>query len=149
MSLNLVHNDNYTIRFIEGPVEFDQDVCETVQAAVRFTMDALNLPGHLFVTVLGANTMKFGEGEDECGFGLYHSGMQHVAICGGVKPDDVDCDKEEWSRQIFITVVHEIVHYWQELRGQLDGSDMVEILAEGKTDELMADAEAIGIVAHG
>ncbi|MEM6470824.1 MAG: hypothetical protein AAF802_14790 [Planctomycetota bacterium] len=140
MSFETIHTSSYSIRYVEGgPVETQADVWEAIHFAVDRAMTALELPGHLFVTVIGADT--FGSNPDDpndCGWALYHQGIQHIAVAGGNGPDELADDRAHWIEEIKVSTVHEVVHYWQELNGRLDGSERCENEAETKAREVLS-----------
>ncbi len=92
-------------------------------------MDHLELKGHLFVTVVGAVTLQTGPSDNDFGFALYHAGMHHVLICGQ-PPDEFKSDLDHWLNELKVATIHELVHYWQDLNGTLDGSQENEHQAE-------------------
>lgn len=133
------HYDNLTVRTIDGgPSEVQQDAWEAICRAADFAMRHLELPGHLFVTVIGADVLRTGSGEGDCGFAMYHSGIQHVAVCGGDGPDELKEDRQHWINEMKISTIHEVVHYWQELQGKLDGSEENEDEADAMSREIVA-----------
>ena len=139
--LRLERQPRYTIREVAGgPSEVQQDAWDAICSSVARAMDALDLRGHLFVTVIGADIIRTGYGDDECGFGLYHSGMQHVAVCGGDGPPDLKDDRAEWIRQIKLSTTHEIIHYYQELQCTLGDSEETELEAERMAEEIVAES---------
>lgn len=139
MKYKPVHTPKYSIRYIEGgPVETQQDVWDAICYAVEKAVDVLNVPGHLFVTVVGADT--FSSNPEDCGWAMYHQGIQHVAVAGGDGPPELANDREHWLEEVKVSTIHEVVHYWQELQGTLDGSDRCEDQADAKAREVLAAA---------
>ena len=87
------------------------------------------------MTVVGADTFTDSDG---VGIGLYHSGIQHIAIPGGDGFDEFVNDRENWVDEIRISTAHEVVHYWQDIEGRLNGSDECEDEAERIAKEIVA-----------
>ncbi len=85
---------------------------------------------HLFITIVGGESLG-GEG-----FGLYHSGMQHIAFAG-LYPEGVEgLDYEHWLSELRVCVAHEMIHYEQELAGTLEASEENELETERLAYEL-------------
>lgn len=136
MKFKPIHTPKYSIRYIEGgPIDTQQDVWDAICEAVDKAVEVLGVPGHLFVTVVGADTI--GSGPDHCGWAVYHQSIQHVAVAGGDGPLELANDREHWLEEVKVSTVHEVVHYWQELRGKLDGSEACEDEAEAKAREIL------------
>jgi len=127
-----------SIREIKGVTDVQCDAWKAIRAAAVFAMKHLELPGYLFVTVIGADTLHSGPEPDDCGFALYHSGIQHIAVAGGDGPDELKDDREHWLHELKVSTIHEVVHYWQELQGTLTGSDENEDEAEKMAYEIAA-----------
>lgn len=125
----ILHTQHYTIRTI-GNVQEDafKAVCEAVERAFNY----LRLPAHLFITAIDTTVIQVGDG---WGFGVYHEGMQTVAVSAGDEPDELT--RQEWLEQIKIGTIHEVVHYWQDINGVLDGSEESEKEAEELANSIM------------
>ena len=66
MKYEPIHTAKYSVRYVEGgPVGTQQDVWDAICYAVDKAVDVLNVPGHLFVTVVGADT--FSCDPEDCG----------------------------------------------------------------------------------
>ena len=140
MRFKPVHHERYSIRYVEGgPVETQDDVWDAICLAVEKAVTILDTPGHLFVTVIGADTFG-GDPDDpeDCGWAMYHSGIQHIAVAGGEGPPELAEDRDHWLEEIQVSTIHEVVHYWQELQGTLDGSEECEVQADAKAREILA-----------
>lgn len=122
------HNKKFSIRVInEGPAEADIRALVAIEAAVKEGMEKLNLPGHLFVTALYADSIA--TSEHDCGFACYWDGMQSVLIAAS-KPEEWPESHDDWLKSLRESVLHELVHYKQDLEGRLTGSPENEEEAE-------------------
>ena len=137
MGLKAIQTEKYTIRLARG--DHDHEVSRVdiiaVQAAVNHGMGSLKLDGHLFVTIIPGTSIQDGPEPEDHVFGLYHQGLQHIAVAG-ICPEDWPTG-EDWIDSLKITVLHEMVHYWQELNGKLDGTEENETEAEKLAMELL------------
>lgn len=149
MSLETIHTDKYTIRHLDGGFEVRAAHYKAIADTVHATIDEMNLPGHLFVTVVGGDSIQTGPEPDECGFALYMSGIRHVAVAG-VQPDEWnEPEHGEWVRELKLSTIHELVHYSQELDGTLEDSKENEKQTEARAIEILQaieeSATAVGI----
>ena len=136
--MRLLQTEKFTIKQSPGPSEVQCDAWEAICKTVGFVFRELTLPGHLFVTVVGCDTFGSNpEDPDDCGWGLYHQGIQHVAIAAGDGPDELKNDREQWVNEVRISTAHELVHYWQEINGKLDGSEDCEREADKESRRLI------------
>lgn len=134
MSKLIRHCHSFTLRLIEdGPAKADQDAVDAIQEAVSAAMLQLNTPGHLFVTVVSAWCIA--TSEEDYGFALYQQGLQTIAVAGA-RPDDWPDSHGEWLDELKRSTAHEVVHYWQDLNGTLDGSEENEAEAERLANEI-------------
>lgn len=123
--------DDFTIRVIDSEFgKVERDVIQSVIDMATEVFAKRNLPPHLFITIVAGESLG-GEG-----FGLYHSGMQHVAIAG-LYPEGIDgLDRHQWLDELRVSVAHELIHYEQELNGTLESSEANELLTERLAYEL-------------
>jgi hypothetical protein len=140
--MKLVHRTYYTMMAVErhGDV-VQEEVFDELLRATEFTFRELALTKHLFISALAAAWMEVGEAEDgePCfASGVYHRSLQSLAICAGPMPDDPHWEGNEskWRDWIISTLIHEIIHFWQDLNGTLGGPG-TEQIAEAKTEELV------------
>lgn len=136
----LARYDTFTVRTIDtGPLIVELDAFQAVCAAAETAMKALKLSGHLFISVVGSDVITSEGAEDECGFAVYIQQLQNVVICAGEVPEEMDGDRDHWLKELKVSTVHEIVHYWQELTGDLESlpPDELEEIAETKSREIV------------
>ena len=81
--------------------------------------ETLKLPPHLFVTVVGADAVLV---DDEHCHAVYMEGIKAIYVAGGSDNSDLG--------EIARSVIHECVHYLQEIEGRLTGSKENEEEAE-------------------
>lgn len=124
----LLQTDRYTIRGIN--TDDDKIAPETwsfITESVSLLYDEIvGTKDHLFITVVAAD--HFDDGEGNWGLGVYHEGIQHVAITG-LEPDlGDDVYEQPWRQILFATIAHEIIHFKQDLDGVLSeyGEDLEE-----------------------
>jgi hypothetical protein len=135
----VLHRPRFTVRTIPGNCQFSPGAFDAVVESVEFAMSRLDLHGHLFITVVGTEALRTGPGENDCGFGLYLSGLQAIAVCGSMTEQETDLN--HWMGEIKKTVIHEIVHYWQDLEGILDSSEENEAETDMMAAAIFADME--------
>ena len=137
-----IHTGKYTMRYIAtNHLVTQNDVWVAIKEALELAITALPTEGHLFVTVVACET--FSTAPDECGWAMYHQGIEHIAIAGGDGPDELKDDRQHWLNEIKVSTVHEVVHWWQDLNGTLDGSDRCEKEAEAMAREILDLAEPV------
>lgn len=120
-------NPRYTIRFIGNPNTFSEEL-EAIQEAVSITIQELKLTGHISITVVPSTTIGMDGGY---GFGCYLEGIQVIAM-GALMPENGEFTREQWLSELQTTAIHELVHYHQDINGQLY-SDESEYDAEELT----------------
>jgi len=130
-----------TIRKVEGNCPFTDGAFDAVCDVADFAFSHLEFEkaGHLFITVIGTVALRCGPNENDFGFGLYHSGMCHIAVCGSMPEEETD--KEHWLRELRKTVIHEIIHYKQDLDGTLGASEENEQEAEELSEMILVAFE--------
>ncbi|MEM9354633.1 MAG: hypothetical protein AAGB04_00335 [Pseudomonadota bacterium] len=130
MESKLIHQSlEFTARLV-GDSGDSGDAAWTVISAVEKAMHNRKLPGHLFVTIVASGLMVDEEGRP--GLGLYHSGIQHLAVCV-LMPEDFPGSHDEWLEEVRVSTIHEIVHYEQDLAGKMgpdEDLDAIESEAE-------------------
>lgn len=86
--------------------------------AAEYCIEKLQLPPHVFITIVPGETLKSGDGADECGWACYFHHWAHVGIAG-IQPSTGPLaeDRSEWLYQLQVCTAHELIHYRQELDG--------------------------------
>lgn len=75
----------------------------------------LPFPCHVVINCLPTETICSGDQE---GIGLYLQGVQVVSV--GVRyPGKSVLPKSEWVREVQLSILHELAHWFQDLTGQL------------------------------
>ncbi len=133
--MKFAHYVEYTIRALDG-VEYR--AFQAVNSAVNLTFLKLQLPGHLFITMVPGDHLRTGDGDDQCGFAVYQEGARQILIAG-LKPEGMDppISDQEWLEELMVSIVHEVIHYKQELDGTLIGSPENEEEAERLAYEVL------------
>ena len=116
----------FTLRVIDPDERVGRDVVHAVKDAISKAYDSLKLPPHLFVSIVAGEVIS---DESGAGFGVYLQGAQCILIAG-LMPDSWPGTHAEWLLDVRTSVVHECVHYLQDVQGTLDGSDENEREAE-------------------
>lgn len=133
MSERINTNESYTLRAIKsGPAELHPDAIKTVRNTLDRCVELLPLTPHLFVTLVAGDSIVTDDGG--CGFGVYMCGIQHIALAGCI-PDEFPASEKEWLYYLAESVVHECIHYQNELAGTLDTESEEE--TELRTKEII------------
>ncbi len=129
MSVLSYCGSKFTIRIVEKEgLKVEKDALEAIRDSIDFALNHLGIDGHLFVTVVGTEAFRMSDNPEDKALGIYHSSIQHIAICGAIENlEPFDGSRENWLEELKITAVHEVIHYWQELQGNLTESEESEV----------------------
>lgn len=131
------HRDGrYTLRIPATGFEaaLQRNVIRSVQSALSDAFDCLDLPGHLFVTIVNGDSIATDEGH---GWALYMSGIASIVVAG-LKPEAIEQSDFEFLAEVEKSVIHECVHYWQDMERRLIGSSENEDEAELITGQIVS-----------
>ena len=137
----IIHMPKYTMRTISsihGTIE--PEIFDILSNVTLKILDYLKIEEHLFITVVAGTHIVTGDGPEDAGFGAYTTGLRSIIIAGLI-PDDDDPDfdftREEWIDSLKETLIHEIIHYKQDLDEVLEDTEENESLTEEMTRRLM------------
>jgi hypothetical protein len=131
----IIHKPRYTIREIPGgPCEIPEDIFDLLVKTTEFTMNELKISNHLFISIVGAETVA--TDEYEYSFGVYHSGMQHITIAASDGSGFEDFTPEEFREDLMLTLIHEIYHFYQDINENMF-LDNYEEEAEQKSQKIL------------
>ena len=123
-ALQIVRRNEYTLRVLQG--DYPSFEIKDIVNFVEFVSNEIQLPEHLFITMLFCPAFGFSEDPQDVAWGVYRDGVQDIIIA-------LD---EENVEEIYLTIGHEMFHYIQDLEGTLGQSEEVEDAAERKAVEL-------------
>lgn len=126
-----IHRPEFTMRYIPGNVETQKDVWDAIYEGAIQAYASLELgQNHLFITVVGTEVFTTGPKDKDYAFAMYHQGIQHVAVAGGEPPKEFEGVRNDWLIEMQVTTIHEMVHFYQDLCGTLEGSEANELEAD-------------------
>lgn len=108
--MRILHTDRYTIREIVTKDGVSGEAWNQVVEATEFAFNELNLPGHLFITVIECGQICM---DDGCGVGNYSEGSQSILIAGELDEEfkEMGMKQDEFLFELATTVIHECIHY--------------------------------------
>lgn len=137
---SVCHCPSYTLRTVDGPSGIKEDAWDAVKEAIEYGIAKLDIPMHVFVTIVGASGFYFDSENGGCA--IYHAGIQHIAIAAGDEPDYPKFTREQWLNEIQVATIHELVHLKQDLEGTLQQSDHNEELTEATAQRLVDELQS-------
>ena len=137
-----VETEAYVMRVIRSKhgmpsADVINHVCDCLEKTFLEIFD--ELPGiDLFVTLTGAHVFANGPNESDQALGIYHSGLFHVALCG--LPPDEDIEGFDFIAELRKTIIHELLHFSQEIHGVMmaEAGEELEIETDNETDKIHA-----------
>lgn len=137
----IIHTPKYTMRAINsihGAIE--PEIFDILSNVAQKILDYLKIEEHLFITVVAGTHIVTGGEPEDAGFGAYTTGLRSIIIAGLI-PDEDDPDfeftREEWIDGLKETLIHEIVHYKQDLDEILEETEENELITEEMAKRLM------------
>jgi hypothetical protein len=121
--------DLYTVRSnLPCGASAPYDIVPAIVQAVDRGMRSLQLPGHLFVTLVDRDCIFRYETTPQ--FAVYHDGLRHITVAAAGPPDEMISMRDAWREAVQRSVLQCLLYYRQDLEGKLDGSIASEQEAE-------------------